>query len=165
MRFHYFKLTLAPSMHHQITYRSPVTLSWDSIAELLVGATLKAVTERTIEFEVPAGNHYEQLNKVLKVLEPIGWEIVGGQVSELVDEVVSTAVVTALGGFAIGGGATDNLELGIVGAFVGWAAGMYAGSKMRKREQLFLVQPTWPHGFRLIEVPLNAAGEIAEQAG
>lgn len=122
---------------HKIPVQSRVWNPWrepgEAVAEVAGVVVCDLAEDGILTLEVEHGqrSHGEVLNAVGRALWDAGWTFAEAEITEMVDETVSQAMILMLTGGAPGA-YVKNEAATLVGAAAGFAAGAWAGSKVRK---------------------------------
>jgi hypothetical protein len=109
-------------------------------------------------------SHEEALNELLLAAQRIGYAFAEAEITKIADRALEMAFGGGVGGFGVGS-TTENGELAVLGAFVGWCVGLLVGANMKKVEVVYRVQLT-SAGWELTRVaPQPAPLRPALQAG
>lgn len=122
---------------HKLSVRPRVWSPWrepdEAVAEV-AGVVVRDLAEDgilTLEVEHRQRSHAEVLNAIGRALWDAGWTFAEAEITEMVDEAVSQAMILMLTGGAPGA-YVKNEAATLVGAVAGFAAGAWAGSRVRK---------------------------------
>jgi NAD(P)-dependent dehydrogenase (short-subunit alcohol dehydrogenase family) len=143
VHIHAYKLKLEPMLW------SPAALTPESLASRLAG---DAVVQRfaahpsgahvvSVGLRRDRESHKEALNELLLAVQELGYTFVEAEITRIADRAIEMAVGLGVGGLGAGS-ATDNAELALLGAGVGWVVGLLVGANMEKVEVLYRVQWT-----------------------
>jgi hypothetical protein len=149
---HVYKLKLEPTLW------SPAVLTPESLAERLAeDAVVQELASHpsgggiaVVALRRDRESHEEALNELLVAAQELGYAFAEAEITKIADRAIEMAVgggITGLGA----GSATENGELAVIGAAVGWVVGLFVGANMEKAEVLYQVQST-NAGWHLIPV-------------
>jgi hypothetical protein len=143
MRVHAYQLKLEPAVW------SPTALTPASLAERLAAdAVVQGLAQHpsgglvaNVVLRRDRESHEEALNELLLAAQELGYAFAEAEISRIADRAIEMAVglgVTGLGA----GSATENAEVALLGAGIGWVVGLFVGANMEKVEVLYRVQLT-----------------------
>jgi hypothetical protein len=107
--------------------------------------------------------HEEALNELLLAAQELGYAFAEAEITKVADRAIEMAFGFGVGGLGAGS-ATENAELALLGAGIGWVVGLLVGANMEKVEVLWRVQST-PQGWRLIAVESQRAAPVRPALG
>lgn len=149
---HEYKLRLEPALW------SPAALTPEALAESL--ATDAVVQElaphpsgggvAVVAINRDRDSHEEALDELFVAAQELGYAFVEAEITKVADRAIEMAVgggITGLGA----GSTTENAELALLGAGIGWVVGLLVGANMQKAEVLYRAQWT-PSGWLLTPV-------------
>jgi hypothetical protein len=109
-------------------------------------------------------SHEEALNELLLAAQELGYTFVEGEITKIADRAIEMAVGLGVGGLGAGS-TTENGELAVIAAAIGWVVGLFVGANMEKVEVVYGVQLT-NTGWHLTPVPARSgSARPALQAG
>jgi len=152
-------LRLAPYYPAFLGYR---VLGTDALMESLPGVIAHEITgtpwgEIALDVRLKRASHEEVLNELLAFVQRYGYALVNGEISKLVSSAVEGAILTGLGGGAVGAASESPLVTALT-AFFGAVIGGFAGSQIERVEAVYQVQPNFGGSWCLTPVsqPGNA---------
>jgi hypothetical protein len=162
---HAYKLKLKPALW------SPAALTPESLASRLVAhAVVEELTSdpsgaavATVVLRRDRESHGEALNELLVAAQELGYAFVEAEITKVADRAIEMAVGFGVGGLGAGS-TTENAELAVIGAAVGWVVGLLVGANMQKVEVLYRAQ--WTNaGWHLIPVNPQPAAPVRPALG
>lgn len=126
-REHIHKIRVQPRVCHP--WRGPD----EAVAEA-AGVVVRDLTKDgilTLEVEHGQRSQREVLNAIGRALWDAGWTFAEAEITEMVDEAMSQAMILMLTGGTPGAYAKNEAAT-LLGAAVGFGTGLWAGSKVRK---------------------------------
>jgi hypothetical protein len=161
-----YKVRLEPML-----WRSAV-LTPESLAERLAGdAVIQGFASHpsgshlvNIGLHRDRDSHQEALNELLLAAQELGYTFVEAEITKIADRAIEMAVGLGVGGLGAGS-TTENGELAVIGAAIGWVVGLFVGANLQKVELMYRVQ--WTNaGWHLTGVtPQSAPSRPALQTG
>ncbi len=112
--------SLAPVQAHQVT-----TDQWGNV---------------TLDVTLDRDDHQAALNDLFVLAQQFGYDLLNGEISKLVDSAVEGAILTGLGGGALGA-TSNNGFVALIAAAGGALAGWFAGSSLKRVEIVYEVRP------------------------
>lgn len=165
MHVHVYRVKLEPLWH-------PAALSAEVLAARLAGdAVIHEFAPHqsgshlvTVGLQRDRDSHEEALNELLLAAQELGYTFVEGEITKVADRAIEMAVGLGVGGLGAGS-TTENGELAVIAAAIGWVVGLFVGANMQKVEVIYRVQWTGA-GWHLTRVtPQPAQLRPALQAG
>jgi hypothetical protein len=143
MHLYVYEVKLEPMLWHS------AALTPEALAERLAGdAVIQEFAPHpagahlaTIGLQRDRDSHEEALNELLLAAQELGYMFADAVITRIADRAIEMAVGFGVGGLGVGS-ATENDELAVIGAALGWIAGLFVGATMRKVEVLYRVQLT-----------------------
>lgn len=166
MHVYAYKVKLEPMLSHS------AALTPELLAQRLAGDAVihefalhpSGAHAATIGFQHERETHEEALNELLLAAQEVGYTFVEGEITQIADRAIEMAVGFGVGGLGAGS-TTENGELAVIGAAIGWVVGLFVGANMQKVEVMYRVQWT-DTGWHLTRVaPQPAPSRPALQAG
>ncbi|MGH7919669.1 MAG: hypothetical protein ACREQM_06955 [Candidatus Dormibacteraceae bacterium] len=110
----------------------------------------------TVDVTLTREDHDAALNDLFVLAQKFGYDLLNGEISKLVGSAVEGAVLTGLGGGAIGATSNNGLVALIAaagGAFAGWIV----GSSLKKVEDVYEIRPN-PFGHWVLSPKVQTGG-------
>lgn len=147
-------LRLAPTHGLPWTFRA---LDSTALIESLTGISAHQVTatqwgETTLDVTLDRRDHEAALNDIFALAQQFGYTLLNGEISKLVGSEVEGALLSALGGGALGVTSNNGWVAAFTaaaGAVVGWLV----GSTMQRVEVLYQVHPNFRGGWDFSAAP------------
>ncbi len=157
MHIHFYRVKLEPLLWH------PAALTPEALAARLTGdAVIHEFAPHpsgshlvTIGLERDRDSHVEALNELLLAAQELGYTFAEGVITRVADRAIEMAVGFGVGGLGAGS-TTENGEIAVIGAALGWVVGLFVGANMKKVEILYRVQLT-NAGWQLTHVTTQPA--------
>jgi len=138
---------------------SPALLTPESLAERLAGDAVVQELARhpsgglvaNVVLRRDRESHEEALNELLLAAQELGYAFAEAEITRVADRAIEMAVGLGIGGLGAGS-TTENAEVALLGAGIGWVVGLFVGASMEKVEVLYHVQLT-PAGWHLTPTP------------
>lgn len=168
---HEYKLSLEPALW------SPAALTPEALSERLAADAVVEEFAPRSSAPYPSGaaavvtvglrrdreSHEEALDELFVAAQELGYAFVEAEITKVADRAIEMAVgggITGLGA----GSTTENAELALLGAGIGWVVGLLVGANMQKIEVLYRVQ--WTNaGWHLIPVAPQPAAPARPALG
>jgi hypothetical protein len=156
---HEYKLRLEPALW------SPAALTPEALAERLAADAVVEEFAPHSSAPYPSGaagavvtvglrrdreSHEEALDELFVAAQELGYAFVEAEITKVADRAIEMAVGLGVGGLGAGS-TTENAELALLGAGIGWVVGLLVGANMQKVEVLYRAQWT-PSGWHLTPV-------------
>jgi hypothetical protein len=117
----------------------------------------------SISLQRDRDSHEEALNELLLAVQKVGYTFAESEIAKVADRAIEMAVGFGVGGLGAGS-TTENGELAVIGAAVGWVVGLFVGANMNKVEVMYRVQWT-DAGWQFIRVAPQPVTREVLQAG
>ena len=110
----------------------------------------------TLDVTLNRDDHQAVLNDLFVLAQQFGYGLLNGEISKLVDSAVEGAILTGLGGGALGATSNNGL-VALIAAAGGALAGWIAGSSLKRVEVVYEVRPN-PIGHWILSPRLQHGG-------
>jgi hypothetical protein len=164
MHLHVYRVKLEPLLYY------PAALTAEALAERLADAVVHEFAPQpsgshlvTIALQRDRDSHEAALDELLLVAQELGYTFAEGVITRVADRAMEMAVGLGVGGLGAGS-TTENGEIAVIGAALGWVVGLFVGANMKKVEVLYGVQLTG-EGWHLVPVTPPAVAPARSALG